>query len=238
MQPLRDFAKSARQRANQALGRAAAKNYAPELTSLLEWLEGRKSDASIRDLLALHDAPAAIHSTWRDLGPVAFELVCHLKPRRIVELGSYGGYSACVLGLALKKIGEGGELVAVDTWEGDSQAGFYSSAVFDQFNAFRGSLGLEGVIKPLRSDFRDASRTLAPGIDLLHIDGWHTFRAVRQDFNRFRPLLAPGATVLFHDVNAHFFGMRLFWWLLTRKHRCALVPYSFGLGLLRLEKDN
>ena len=53
--------------------------------------------------------------------------------------------------------------------------------------------------------FEKASHVIEHGIDLLHIDGWHTYRAVSTDFNQFRPLLAPGAIVMFHDVNNPLF---------------------------------
>ena len=75
---------------------------------------------------------------------------------------------------------------------------------------------------------------IEPGINLLHIDGWHTYRAVSTDFKQFKPLLAPGAIVMFHDVNAPWFrGMRLFWRQISWMYPAVLIPYSSGLGIIQ-----
>ena len=41
---------------------------------------------------------------------------------------------------------------------------------------------------------------LAPGLSLVFFDGDHSYDGVRRDWESFRPLLAPGAVVAFHDV--------------------------------------
>jgi predicted O-methyltransferase YrrM len=38
-------------------------------------------------------------------------------------------------------------------------------------------------------------------LDLLFIDGNHTYDAVNQDFHNFRAMVAPGGVVIFHDIN-------------------------------------
>ncbi len=206
--------------------------YDRKLSAQLETLESRKSDQNIDRLLKLQDG-CAIQTAWRGLGAIGYELVAHLKPKHVVELGSYGGFSTCCLGLALRDHSPGSILRAVDTWQGDSHAGFYSEDVWGQFSRLRLELGLEDVIVPMRMTFEEAAAKIAGPIDLLHIDGWHTFKAVRHDLNLFRSKLAPGATVIFHDVNAHFVGMRLFWLWLSLRRPTALVPYSHGLGVAR-----
>lgn len=195
-------------------------------------LEGRKSDRNIDRLLKLQ-ARCAIQTAWAGLGPIGYELAAHLKPKHVVELGSYGGFSTCCLGLALLDHSPGSILRAVDTWQGDPHAGYYPEDVWRQFSWLRSELGLEDVIKPLRMTFQEAAAQITEPIDLLHIDGWHTFKAVRQDLKLFRGKLAPGATVIFHDVNAHFVGMRIFWLWLSLNRPTALVPYSHGLGVAR-----
>ena len=82
--------------------------------------------------------------------------------------------------------------------------------------------------------FEEASKQVKTSIDLLHVDGLHTFKAVSYDFKCFRHLLAPGAIVLFHDVYTSFPEMRLFWTLMARRYPSYLIPYSHGLGVLQI----
>lgn len=206
--------------------------YSPALSTELRGLESRKSDQNIDRLLQLQSG-CAIQSAWHGLGAIGYELAAHLKPRHVVELGSFGGFSTCCLGLALRDHSPGSILHAVDTWQGDPHAGFYSEDVWGQFSRLRSALGLEDVIVPMRMTFEEAAAKISEPIDLLHIDGWHTFQAVRHDLNLFRSKLAPGATVIFHDVNTHFVGMRIFWLWLSLIRPTALVPYSHGLGVAR-----
>ena len=153
-----------------------------------------------------------------------------------MELGTFEGFSACAMALALRELGEGGTVQAVDTWQGDPHSVPYDSEeVYQNFLNIRKELGLEDVIVPLRMTFEKASQVIEPGINLLHIDGWHTYRAVSTDFKQFKPLLAPGAIVMFHDVNAPWFrGMRLFWRQISWMYPAVLIPYSSGLGIIQI----
>lgn len=62
----------------------------------------------------------------------------------------------------------------------------------------------------VRGDSHDASsvdrvRRLLAGrpIDLLFIDGDHSYEGVRQDFEMYAPLVRPGGAVVFHDIVPH-----------------------------------
>jgi hypothetical protein len=70
-------------------------------------------------------------------------------------------------------------------------------------------------------------------VDLLHIDGFHTFRAARADFRLFRDRLSPGAPVLFHDVyNRDFPGLLALWPWLALRYRTFRFQHASGLGIL------
>jgi len=73
-------------------------------------------------------------------------------------------------------------------------------------------------------------------VDLLHIDGLHTYDAVREDFENWYPKVAPGGIVLFHDICARIkdFGAWRYWDELDRSHpHCFKFDHGFGLGVLR-----
>jgi methyltransferase family protein len=196
-------------------------------------LEVKKRDYKLQKLFELHERSSRGHD-WVGLGTIAYEIVLHFKPRKIVELGCARGFSTFSMGLALRDLGTGGRIFAVDTWEGDYQYGYYGENVYEGFLESRRILDLEETVCPMKMTFEHASKLIVPPIDLLHVDGLHTFRAVRRDFKLFRHHLAPGAIVLFHDVYTVFPQMRLFWALISRRYSSCLIPYQHGLGVIQI----
>jgi glycosyltransferase involved in cell wall biosynthesis len=128
-------------------------------------------------------------------------LMAAIRPRSFVELGTYYGVSYCAFCQAVHELGLASRCTAVDTWAGDAHMGEYPKDILDDLRRHHDPL-YGSFSRLLQSNFDDAADGFAPGsIDLLHIDGYHTYDAVKHDFETWLPKLSRSAIVLFHDTN-------------------------------------
>jgi hypothetical protein len=173
-------------------------------------------------------------SAWIEHGPFAFWLVDALRPRTIVELGCYSGFSYFAFCQAVHTLALDTQCHAVDTWRGDDHTGFYGEQVYAKVNAHN-QAHYAAFSTLLRTEFNDASQYFPAGtIDLLHIDGMHTYEAVKGDFEHWRPRLSPRAVVLFHDINVRErgFGVARLWEELSAQFKSFAFLHGHGLGVL------
>ena len=173
-------------------------------------------------------------SAWIEHAPFGFWLVGSLRPAVVVELGAYTGFSYLAFCQAVRDHGVDCRSFAVDTWEGDDHTLSYDSSVLEALRAYHDPR-YASFSTLLRSTFDDAVSGFADGsVDLLHIDGFHTYDAVRHDFTTWRPKLSDRSVVLFHDtqVQVRDFGVHRFWAEVRRKHPAFEFVHGNGLGLL------
>jgi hypothetical protein len=173
-------------------------------------------------------------STWAQHVPFAMFLVDILRPKLIVELGTYYGVSYSAFCQAIKELELDARCYGVDTWQGDSQSGYFGSEVLsnlkEQHDPLYGSFS-----RLLQSTFTEASVHFRDNtIDLLHIDGFHTYEAVSQDFAEWLPKMSDRGVILFHDINVREkdFGVWKFWDELKVKYPYFEMMHGYGLGLL------
>jgi hypothetical protein len=175
-----------------------------------------------------------VGSAWFGHVPFAYWLVTAARPACIVELGTHEGASYAAFCEAVLRGGLDARCFAVDTWTGDPHSGFYGENVFQDFKAFHDSR-YAGFSTILRATFDAAAAQFESGsVDLLHIDGLHTYEAVSHDFETWRPRLSARGVVLFHDtaVQGGDFGVHRLWAELRQRFPSFAFEHSCGLGVL------
>lgn len=178
---------------------------------------------------------------WAGHKYFAYDLVVNLKPKKIVELGTHYGTSLWSFSQAVKDNNLDTELNAVDTWEGEKHAGLYGEEVFETVNEIKNKYYSNLNLNLIRKEFSEAVNDFEDkSIDILHIDGLHTYEAVKYDFETWLSKVKDDGVVLFHDiiVTRDDFGVFKFWKELKEKYATFEFRHSYGLGVLCLDKNN
>lgn len=174
------------------------------------------------------------HSAWLGHIPFASWLLEIHRPRSIVELGTHRGASFLALCQAVESLQLSSRVYAVDTWEGDEHAGFYGNEIYAELRDYQ-QRHYAGISEMMRMRFNEAIEYFEDGtVDLLHIDGLHTYDAVKEDFESWAPKLSERAVVLFHDTCVHEreFGVWRYWREISCSHPSFEFTHTHGLGVL------
>jgi len=171
-----------------------------------------------------------IISAWTGHRKFAEWLVHTVKPTTIVELGVDYGFSTFVFGNALQN--SSGTIYGIDLFQGDIHTGFRdtSSSVTDKITEHNLTN-----IKIIKGEFTEVSKTWTTPIDILHIDGLHTFEAVKTDFLTWAPFVKNSGIILFHDITA-FAEIQHFFRILSGGHKLYFT-HSAGLGILTQNEE-
>ena len=180
-------------------------------------------------------------SSWWQHIPVAHFLVEKIQPEVIVELGSHYGVSLFGFCEAVDYFRLNTHIYGIDTWSGDSQAGFYGDDVYNLVLKHR-DLHHNQRCELIRELFDEAKDFFEDkSIDVLHIDGLHTYDAVKNDYIKWMPKVKDGGTILFHDINVRRkdFGVWKLWEEIKEKEDYAYVEIKsgHGLGILNLRNE-
>lgn len=116
----------------------------------------------------------------------------------VVEIGSYVGASACCIGAAMKKSGFG-SVFCIDTWNNDAM----TEGSRDTYTEFlKNTESFADFLIPVRgfsTEVVDQISIKTNHVDMLFIDGDHSYDGVKADWDAYKRFLKAGSIVVFHD---------------------------------------
>jgi predicted O-methyltransferase YrrM len=128
-------------------------------------------------------------------------IVKKLNPQSIVEIGTAGGGTLFLWA----NVSEAKNIISIDL-PGGAFGGSYPVWKIPLYK----SMGRKNTIRLIRANSHEDKTFLrlkeflnGQSIDFLFIDGDHTYDGVKQDFERYAPLVRKGGIVAFHDIVTH-----------------------------------
>ena len=157
---------------------------------------------------AAKDVPGfLLESEARFLGMMA---ACAPREGVIVEIGSFKGKSAVMLGKLAEHYGFG-PIVAIDPHNfNNAELAEHRAAPgatsYDEFLRNIEAAGVSSYIEVHRAFSTDVAKTWNRAIRMLWIDGDHSYAGAKADFDGFVPHVVPGGFVALHDALHEFAG--------------------------------
>ena len=175
------------------------------------------------------------NSTWIQHVPFAYFLIQILKPSSFAELGVYLGVSYFSFCQMIKSLNLNTKCYGIDTWQGDQHAGFYDDSLYDKLLLYQKENGYESFSTLLKMNFDAALNQITDkSLDLLHIDGLHTYEAVKHDFETWLPKMSDKGVIIFHDtmVRERDFGVWKLWDEISTRYPSYNFAHGYGLGII------
>ena len=131
------------------------------------------------------------------------EITLKLQPKYLLEIGTASGGTLFAFA---KTANPNATLISVDLPGGRFGAGYYiwripyykSFALKRQkIRLLRGNSHDPSTLRKVKCYLKDAQ------LDLLFIDGDHTYKGVKQDYELYSPLVRKGGLIIFHDIAHH-----------------------------------
>lgn len=132
-------------------------------------------------------------SAWVGHKDFAIWLVEYLKPKVTVDLGVDYGFS--LFCLATPRIGT---VYGIDSFEFDKHSGDHP----DNYNVvmeFKEKHNFDNVVI-IKGWFGEIAKLWSKPIDILHIDGLHTYEAITEDWNNWAKFVDDNGVIIMHDV--------------------------------------
>ncbi len=169
---------------------------------------------------------------WSMHLPFAYDLMREFRPKVFVELGVWKGesYFSFCQSAADHRIPT--QCYGIDTWRGDVHMGDLDPEIGIEVAEYNWRYSSFSELRT--TTFAEAVNEFADGtIDLLHIDGAHTYEDVKGDFKAWLPKVSAEGIVLLHDVAVHDrgFGVWRLWEEIAKPDQSFLFEFGYGLGV-------
>ena len=169
---------------------------------------------------------------WSMHLPFAYDLMRKFRPKVFVELGVWKGesYFSFCQSAADHRIST--QCYGIDTWRGDVHMGDLDPEIGIEVAEYNRRYSSFSELRT--TTFADAVDEFADGtIDLLHIDGTHTYEDVKRDFKAWLPKVSAEGIVLLHDVAVHDrgFGVWRLWEEIATPGQSFMFEFGYGLGV-------
>lgn len=164
-------------------------------------------------------------SAWTGHREFADWLVRELHPDVTVDLGVDYGFS--LFALAIPQIGTVYGIDSFDAWGSNESGGGHHPDNYETVARFKAQHGFDN-ITVIRGYFSDVVKTWDRSIDILHIDGLHTYDAVKEDWNNWTGFVPETGVVIMHDIES-FASVRQFYNEITWPK--VYFTHSAGLGV-------
>lgn len=175
-----------------------------------------------------------IPTCWRGHREFAEWLIQEINPNTIVDLGVDWGFST--LSFAIPRIGH---VYGIDTFEGDSYTGANHGS-YEYVSSKIEKLFLKENVTLIKGLFDDVAKTWNKKIDILHIDGSHSYEDIKNDYETWSKFLSEDGVILLHDtcvseLNGNIYGVKKFFEELDVPK--ITFTHSFGLGVISNNKQ-
>lgn len=170
-----------------------------------------------------------LSSAWIGHFEFAQWLVTKLDPKVIVDLGVDRGHSSFCLASKCN-----GNVYGIDNFVGDEFYGKHKDNAYEFVKEVYKKLVDHHLLKDnleiIKGNFDDIVPTFDKTIDILHIDGFHNYDAVKNDFAKWFPKVHEHGVVLLHDVVAYKTTVGKFYDEIDLPK--TMMPNSAGLGIV------
>lgn len=202
-------------------------------------MEQRKNWKFYSPIFEFQKDLSVLEAPWGGHNFFAYDLISNIKPKVVVELGTFKGYSLFSFAQAIKDKNLQTIIHPVDTWTGDKHAGFFGDEIYNTFKGIKDKYYKDVNIVIHKMLFDKAVNLFENNsIDILHIDGLHTYEAVKHDFETWLPKVKQkSGIIILHDISEirDDFGVYKLWDELKKKYKYTLsFNHSHGLGVLFL----
>lgn len=143
---------------------------------------------------------------------ILLDIMLAHKPRKVVEIGVWGGKSLIPMAYYQKRVDRGGIVIGIDPWTAEASVegvmhegskAFWTvvdyERILHKLINYIQRFGLEDQVELIRATSLEAP--LIEDIDMLHIDGNHSDVTSYIDVTKWVPQVRRGGWIIFDDIN-------------------------------------